>query len=169
MLRTWYKPVFLFLRVLESNWPPRVQLDRFASMKAWTELLGIDNSCADVECSSRNPSSESLHCLVKTCFEMCAVHLIEVYSPAHFNERSMQLSLSTGVAAELETGWNLDTKSRRDKCSSELRTAQSKILMANPPYQLGCNRHRGIHNGRTKTVGRVGGRTGHTSVMVLPF
>ena len=48
----------------------------------------------------------------------------------------MQLGLSTGVAAELETGWNLDTKSRQDKCSSELRTAKPKILIANPPCSL---------------------------------
>ena len=45
----------------------------------------------------------------------------------------MQLGLITGLAAELETGWNLDTRSRRDKCSSELRTAKPKILIANPP------------------------------------
>ena len=74
--------------------------------------------------------------LVKTCFEMCAVDLTEVHSPALFTERSMQLGLSTGVAAELETGWNLDTKSRWDKCSSELETAKPKVLIANPPGPL---------------------------------
>ena len=45
----------------------------------------------------------------------------------------MQLGLITDLAAELETGWNLDTRSRRDKCSSELRTAEPQILIANPP------------------------------------
>ena len=38
----------------------------------------------------------------------------------------MQLGLSTRVAAELELGLNLDTNSRRDKFSSELRTARPK-------------------------------------------
>ena len=52
---------------------------------------------------------------------MCAVDLTEVYQPALFNDRSMQLGLSGGVAAELQTGWNLETKSRRDRCSSELQ------------------------------------------------
>ena len=44
--------------------------------------------------------------LVRTCLEMCAVDLTEVYSQDLFNERSMQVGLSTGVAADLETGWN---------------------------------------------------------------
>ena len=48
----------------------------------------------------------------------------------------MQRVLSTGVAAEPEASWNLDTKSRRHKCSSELRTAKPKILIANPPCPL---------------------------------
>ena len=57
----------------------------------------------------------------------------EVYSSAPFNERSMKLGLRTGVAVELETDWNLDTQSRRDKYSIELRTATPKIMIANPP------------------------------------
>ena len=77
--------------------------------------------------------------LVKTCLEMCAVALTEVYSPAIFNEHSMQLCLRTGLAAERETGWNLDTKSRRDKCSSDLRTAKPKNLIANRPCPLFLN------------------------------
>ena len=79
------------------------------------------------------PSRASVQGLVDTSLEMCAVDLTEVHPPAIFMERSMQLGLSEGVAAELGTGWNLDTKSRRDKCSSELRTAKPKILIANPP------------------------------------
>ena len=43
-----------------------------------------------------SPSRESVKGLVKTCLEMCAADLTEVYSPALFNERSMQLGLSTG-------------------------------------------------------------------------
>ena len=74
--------------------------------------------------------------LVRTCLEMCAVDLTEVYSPALFNERSMQLGLSTGVAADLETAWNLETKSRRDKCSNELRSARPKVLIASPPCPM---------------------------------
>ena len=69
------------------------------------------------------PRRESVQCLVKICLEMCAVDMTKVYPPALLNERSMQLGLSTGGAAELETGWNLDTESRRDKCSSELQVA----------------------------------------------
>ena len=63
---------------------------------------------------------------------MCAVDVTEVYSPALFTERSMQLGLGT-VAADLETGWNLETTSRRDKCSNELRSARPKVLIASPP------------------------------------
>ena len=73
------------------------------------------------------PSRESVQGLVKNCLELCAV-----YSPALFNERG----LSTGMAVELETGWNMSTKSRRDKCSSDSRTAKPKILIANLPCPL---------------------------------
>ena len=48
----------------------------------------------------------------------------------------MQLGLSTGVAAELETGWNLETISRWRNCSIELRTAKPKISIANAPCPL---------------------------------
>ena len=44
----------------------------------------------------------------------------------------MQLGLCIGVAAELETGWNLDTNSKRDRCSNELRIANVR----NPPCPL---------------------------------
>ena len=71
--------------------------------------------------------------LERTCLEMCAVDLTEVYSPPLFTERSMQLGLSTGVADDLETGCNLETKSRRDKCNNELRSARPKVLIASPP------------------------------------
>ena len=67
---------------------------------------------------------------------MRAADLTEVYSPGLFDERSMQPGLSTGAAADLETGWNLETKSRRDKCSSELRRARPKVLIASPPCPL---------------------------------
>ena len=66
--------------------------------------------------------------LVKTCLEMCSVDLTEVYSPALFNERSMQLGLNSSGAAELENACNLFTKSGRDKRSSELRIAKPKVL-----------------------------------------
>ena len=52
---------------------------------------------------------------------------------AIFNERSMQLGLSTGVAADLEMGWNLETKSPRDNCSNELGSARPRVLIASPP------------------------------------
>ena len=74
--------------------------------------------------------------LVMTCLEIHAVDLTEVSSPDLLNEHSMQLGLSTGVAADLETGGNLETKSRRDKCSSELRSARPKVLIASQPCPL---------------------------------
>ena len=67
--------------------------------------------------------------LMKICLEVCAVDLSEVYSPALFNE-------SAAVAVELETGCNLDTQSRRNESSNELRTAKPKILIANPSRPL---------------------------------
>ena len=70
---------------------------------------------------------------------MCVVDLTEDYSPALFNERSMQLGLSTGVAAELKTDWNLETESRRDKCCSELRNSRPKVLTASPLRPLFFN------------------------------
>ena len=75
------------------------------------------------------PSRESVQGLVRTCLQMRAADLAEVYS---FNV----LGLSTGVAADLETGWNLETNSRRDKCSNELRCARPKVLPASQPIQL---------------------------------
>ena len=101
------------------------------------------------------PSRESVQSLVKTCLDMCAVDLTEVCSPALFNERSMQLGLSTGVAADLETRWNLKTKSRRDRCTSELGTAKPKILTANPPCPLFLDlRKRKIGNSNKAGVNR---------------
>ena len=63
------------------------------------------------------PSRESVQGPVRTCMEMCAVEVTVVYSPALFNERSMQLDLSTGAGNGLDFG---DQKSRRDKCSNKL-------------------------------------------------
>ena len=82
------------------------------------------------------PSRESVQGLARIFLEMCAVDLTEVYLPALFNERAMQLGLSTGVAADLETGWNLEAKSRCDKCSSDLRIARPTVLIACPPCPL---------------------------------
>ena len=65
--------------------------------------------------------------LVKNCLKMCAVDLTEVPSQVFFNERSMRFRFSTGVFAEFEIVWNLDSKSRRRACSSALRTATPKI------------------------------------------
>ena len=79
--------------------------------------------------------------LVKTCLEMCAVDLTEVCSTAFFKEGSMQLGLSIGVAAELETGWNLQTKSRRDKCSSELRNAKTENPDSKPAEPMFLKLH----------------------------
>ena len=62
--------------------------------------------------------------------------LTEVHTPAVFNERSLQLGLSTGVAADLETSWNLETKSRRDKCSNKLQSARPKVLTEGPSCPL---------------------------------
>ena len=87
------------------------------------------------------------------------MELKEVYSRALFNERSVQLGLNTGVAADLETGWELETKSRRDKCSSELRTVEPKILIASPPCTLFLklqNRNGGrsmpLESGKSKAI-----------------
>ena len=96
------------------------------------------------------PSRESVQGLMNTCLGVCAADLTKVCSPGLFNDGSMQLVLSTGVAADLGTGWNLHTKPRRDKCSSELRTAKPKILTANPPCPLclklqNSNQHREIN------------------------
>ena len=38
------------------------------------------------------PSRESVQGLVKSCLEMCATDMKEVYSPALFNERSSSLA-----------------------------------------------------------------------------
>ena len=82
------------------------------------------------------PSRERVQGLVKACLKMYALDLTEVYLPVLFNEGSMQLDMSTRVAAGLETDWNLEPKSRRDKCSSELRIARPKVLIASPPSPL---------------------------------
>ena len=65
--------------------------------------------------------------------DVCRVASTEVYSPALFNERALKLGLGTGVPADMVTGWNLETKSRRDKCSSLLRSAKPKVSTASPP------------------------------------
>ena len=116
--------------VLESNRPALVQLDRLGKARDFEKLTNLVLTTNEFP---RIPSRESVQGPVKTCLEMRAVDPTEVYSPSTFNERSMQLGLRKGVAAELETGWNLGTKSLRDKRSSELRTAKPQILIANPP------------------------------------
>ena len=82
------------------------------------------------------PSRGSVQGPVRSSVEMCAVHLTEVYSPVLFNEHSVQLGMSTWAASEVEDGWNLETKSRRRKCSNELQSARPKVLIANPPCPL---------------------------------
>ena len=83
-----------------------------------------DGSCCDVDCLT-----------MKT--QQCARSRSDRNLLAGgFNKRSMLLGLSTGLAAELQIGWSLETKSRRDKCSSELRIARTKDLIANPPFPL---------------------------------
>ena len=59
--------------------------------------------------------------------------LAEVYSPVLFNEYAMQLGLDTRVAAVLATGWNLETKSLQEECSSQLRSERPNVLIASPP------------------------------------
>ena len=45
---------------------------------------------------------------------------------------SMQLGLSTGVAAELETGWNPDTKSRRGHVQQFAANCHTESLDSKP-------------------------------------
>ena len=111
-MRTWCKTGVLFLRVLDFNRPALVQLDRNESKARDYEKL--TNLVLTSNAFPGRPSSESVQGLVKICLEMCAVDLTEVCSAALFNARPMQLGLSTCVGAELETVWNLDTKSRRE-------------------------------------------------------
>ena len=62
-----------------------------------------------VGCTPGKLSRESVQGLVRTCLEMRAVDLTKVYSPALFNDHSMQLDLSAGVPVDLVTGLNLET------------------------------------------------------------
>ena len=80
--------------------------------------------------------AESVQGLAKICLEMCAVDLAEVYSPALFNKRSRPSGLSTGVPADLTTGWNLETKARRHRCSNDLRSARPNVLASSSPSPL---------------------------------
>ena len=135
-MKTWYKPSSLF-RQMESNLPVLVLLDCCASMTAkardfetLTDLVLTSNAFTG------KPSRESVQGLVRTCLKMCAVDLAEAWSPALFNERSMQLGLSTGCGCRPWKGWNLETKSRRDRCSSEPRSARPKVLIASPPCSI---------------------------------
>ena len=104
--------------------------------KQGQRLWEIDRSCVDVECISRKTrqgiGAESRETLLG---DVCS-RSDKSYPPALFNERSMQLDLSTGVVADLETGGNPDTKSPRGKCSSEQRIARPKMLVAKPPCPL---------------------------------
>ena len=91
--------------------------------------------------------------------DSCAVDLTEVYSRAFVNDRSTQLGLSTEVPADLGTGWDLETKSRRDKCSSELRNARPKVLIASqqcPLFLKSLNRNDGnsipLESGESKVI-----------------
>ena len=99
-------------------------------------VLACESELKASETTTRpgRPNRESVQGLVRTCLETCAVDLTEVCSPASLNERSMHLGLSTGLATDLETGWIWETKSRRDKCSKELRKTEG--LRASPLCSL---------------------------------
>ena len=60
--------------------------------------------------------------------------LTEILSPALFNERSVQRGLSTGVAADLETSWNLETNhgvtNAAASCESQDKSLDSKSTVA---------------------------------------
>ena len=56
-----------------------------------------------------------MHGLGKTCLEMCAADLTDIYSPSLFEERAVQLGLSCGPAADLVIGLNLDSEAHRQR------------------------------------------------------
>ncbi len=56
------------------------------------------------------PTRQEVKEVVETCSAMCAVDLAEVYSPAQFEERTMHLGLSAGLAVDLVNGWDLEVE-----------------------------------------------------------
>eukprot|EP00972_Heterocapsa_arctica_P093947 13856385-Heterocapsa_arctica.AAC.1 len=49
------------------------------------------------------PSVREAEELVKIVLEICAIDLAEVYSPARFRDKALQMGLSAGMAADLLT------------------------------------------------------------------
>ena len=60
-------------------------------------------------------SRESVQGLVRTCLEMCAVDLTEVYSPALFHERSMQRGLSSRSGCRPGNAWQMQQGAAKRK------------------------------------------------------
>ena len=79
------------------------------------------------------PTTREVQEIAKICLAMCAVDLSEVYSPARFKERALQLGLSPGLAADLLTGWDLEIESQRKACSKQLANERPRLLIASPP------------------------------------
>eukprot|EP00971_Amphidinium_carterae_P043601 858237-Amphidinium_carterae.1 len=64
---------------------------------------------------------------------MAAVDVAEVYSPERFKRRALQIGLSTGVAADLSTGWDLSVDAQRQRCRARLEEEAPRLLVASPP------------------------------------
>ena len=62
-------------------------------------------------------------------WQMCAVDLAEVYSPARFHNRACRLGLSPGLAVDLETGWDLSIPAQRRECENVLKDQNPVLRM----------------------------------------
>ena len=79
------------------------------------------------------PDEEDVRNIVRLCLEMNAVDLAEVYSPASFRKRALQLGLSPGLAVDLHSGWNFNVSSHRCRCDKQLASERPQLLIASPP------------------------------------
>ena len=61
--------------------------------------------------------------------------LTDVHSPALFDERAMQFGLSSGIAADLVMGWNLESKANPLRCSSQLGHEALHIVLGCVGFQ----------------------------------
>ena len=66
--------------------------------------------------------------LVRTCVEMCAVDLTEVYSPALFNERSMLLGLSTEGSCRPADGLDFGDQSTTRQMQQRAAKHKTEVL-----------------------------------------
>ena len=70
--------------------------------------------------------------------EMCAVDVMEIFSPPRFCHMATQLGLKPGYSIDLDTGWNLSDKTQQRELWQLMEREEPELLTGSPPCTPWC-------------------------------